>query len=183
MKRNLIKGSAGNVSTTIKIRRINCFFLGSKRGLEGGKQGWREGTKYSRGRGRQGEKGTQEKVRERQRDKIREIIDAADPRGPPGPAGRPGHAGAARGEVGEGAPCCPLPGDGRNRGEELRAGAAGAIPPELTNTAAPSSACSASRWRCKSHSFPRLRGWQILRAGALQMEAELLCPSHHGSAR
>lgn len=26
MKRNLIKGSAGNVSTTIKIRRINCLF-------------------------------------------------------------------------------------------------------------------------------------------------------------
>lgn len=90
---------------------------------------------------------------------------------------------AGRWERGLRAPCCPLPGDGRNRGEELRAGAAGAIPPELTNTAAPSSACSASRWRCKSRSFPRLRGWQILRAGALQMEAELLCPSHHGSAR
>lgn len=44
MKRNLIKGSAGNVSPTRKIRRINCCFPGSKPGLEG-ERGWlrREG--------------------------------------------------------------------------------------------------------------------------------------------
>lgn len=52
MKRNLIKGSAGNVSTTIKIRRINCFFLRSKRRAGGGEAVLSEGTKYSRGRGR-----------------------------------------------------------------------------------------------------------------------------------
>lgn len=35
---------------------------------------------------------------------------------------------AGRWERGLRAPCCPLPGEGRSRGEELRAGAAGAIP-------------------------------------------------------
>lgn len=82
---------------------------------------------------------------------------------------------AGRWERGLRALCCPLPAEGW--------GCWCHPPAALTNTAAPSSACSASRWRCKSCSFPRLRGWQVPRAGALQMEAELLRPSHHGSAR
>ena len=88
MKRNLIKGSAGNVSTTIKIRRINCFFLGSKGRAGGGKLGCRAATKRRGRRGRQGEKGTQEKAGQRQLDKIRKIIDCVAPQGLPGLAGR-----------------------------------------------------------------------------------------------
>lgn len=65
MKRNLIKGSAGNVSTTIKIRRINCFFLGSKRGLEGGEAVLSGGYKVQRREGKAGrERHTRESKRE-----------------------------------------------------------------------------------------------------------------------
>lgn len=58
MKRNLIKGSAGNVSTTIKIRRINCFFLGSKRRAGGGGSGAVRGYKVQQREGGVGGKGT-----------------------------------------------------------------------------------------------------------------------------
>lgn len=121
IKRNLIKGSAGNVSTTIKIRRINCFFRGSKRRAGGGKRGWRAATKRRAGRGRQGEEGTQEKAGERQLDKIRKIIDRVAPRGLPGLAGQSWRGGGWGGSVPSPwlptAPGCLLP------GKSLRGGA------------------------------------------------------------
>lgn len=71
MKRNLIKGSAGNVSYRNKDKEDQLLLPRIKAKGWRGEAGLSLATKHRGGRGRQGEKSTQEKPGERQLDKIR----------------------------------------------------------------------------------------------------------------